>query len=101
VLFEPTRNGIEESRAAADRPAVDAEDMNTAILISPTTMRRPRRGKEGVESAIRAIEALQLDPLNVVGRSRDLLLGSRALTTRPASRWRCSMTSVASSTAVR
>jgi hypothetical protein len=30
-----------------------------------------------VASAIRAIEALQLDPLNAVSRSRDLLLGSR------------------------
>lgn len=37
------------------------------------------RGAEGVEQAMRAIEDLQLDPLQVVARSHDITLHSRVL----------------------
>ena len=41
------------------------------------------RGLEGTEAAMRRIEHLQLDPLNVVARSQDLTLNSRVLDYRP------------------
>jgi len=37
------------------------------------------KGKRGTVDALNAIEALQLDPLNVVGRSQDIVLHSRVL----------------------
>jgi uncharacterized protein YcaQ len=40
-------------------------------------------GKDGVVQAIRTMEALQLDPLNVVARSHDLALYGRVLDYRP------------------
>ena len=63
----------------------------TPINISKQTARRfvlgkqglwPGRrwkGKKGTAQAIRACEAVQLDPLNVVARSQDLVLHSRVL----------------------
>ncbi len=63
----------------------------TPITISPQTARRfilgkqglwPGRrwkGKKGVAQAISACEAVQLDPLNVVARSQDIVLHSRVL----------------------
>ena len=67
----------------------------TPIRISKQTARRfvlgkqglwPGRrwkGKKGTVQAIRACEAVQLDPLNVVARSQDLVLHSRVLDYRP------------------
>lgn len=37
------------------------------------------RGVEGIEQAIRAIEYLQLDPLQIIARSQDIMLHSRVL----------------------
>ena len=65
------------------------------ILISKQTARRfvlgkqglwPGRrwnGKKGTADAIRACEAVQLDPLNVIARSQDLVLHSRVLDYKP------------------
>ena len=65
------------------------------IIISQQTARRfvlgkqglwPGRrwkGKKGTAQAIRACEAVQLDPLNVVARSQDLVLHSRVLDYKP------------------
>jgi uncharacterized protein YcaQ len=67
----------------------------TPITISKQTARRfvlgkqglwPGRrwkGKKGTVEAIRACEAVQLDPLNVVARSQDLVLHSRVLDYKP------------------
>ena len=41
------------------------------------------RGKKGVAQAMRAGEALQLDPLNMVARSQDIVLHSRVLDYKP------------------
>lgn len=41
------------------------------------------RGIEGTEQAIRAMEYLQLDPLNIITRSQDILLHSRVLDYTP------------------
>jgi uncharacterized protein len=41
------------------------------------------KGKKGTAQAIRACEAVQLDPLNVIARSQDLVLHSRVLDYRP------------------
>lgn len=41
------------------------------------------RGKKGTADAIRACEAVQLDPLNVVARSQDIVLHSRVLDYKP------------------
>ncbi len=41
------------------------------------------RGKKGVADAMRAGEALQLDPLNMVARSQDITLHSRVLDYKP------------------
>jgi uncharacterized protein YcaQ len=40
-------------------------------------------GKEGVAAALRQIDALQLDPLNVVARSQDIAMHGRVLDYRP------------------
>jgi len=65
------------------------------IQITKTTARRfvlgrqglwPGRrwaGKEGVSKALHQIEAVQLDPLNVVARSHDIALCSRVLDYKP------------------
>src|SRR5581483_10932926 len=66
------------------------------LTISKTTVRRfvlgrqglwPGRrwiGKDGTAQALRFIEALQMDPLNVVARSHDIVLASRVLDYQPA-----------------
>lgn len=66
------------------------------ITISKATARRfvlgrqglwPGRrwaGKEGTAEALRAVEAVQMDPLNVVARSHDIVLWGRVLDYRPA-----------------
>lgn len=41
------------------------------------------RGIEGVDQAMRAMEYLQLDPLNMIARSQDILLHSRVLDYAP------------------
>jgi uncharacterized protein YcaQ len=41
------------------------------------------KGKKGTEEAIRTCEAVQLDPLNVVARSQDIVLHSRVLDYKP------------------
>lgn len=41
------------------------------------------RGSQGTEQAMRAVEYLQLDPLQVITRSQDILLHSRVLDYRP------------------
>lgn len=41
------------------------------------------KGKKGVATAIRACEAVQLDPLNVIARSQDIVLHSRVLEYKP------------------
>jgi len=41
------------------------------------------KGKKGTAQAIRSCEAVQLDPLNVVARSQDIVLHSRVLDYRP------------------
>jgi len=41
------------------------------------------RGKKGTAQAIRACEAVQLDPLNVIARSQDIVLHSRVLDYKP------------------
>lgn len=41
------------------------------------------RGKQGVVQAIRACEAVQLDPLNIFARSQDIVLHSRVLDYKP------------------
>ena len=41
------------------------------------------RGKKGTADAIRACEAVQLDPLNVIARSQDIVLHSRVLDYKP------------------
>src|SRR5260221_9933586 len=41
------------------------------------------RGIEGTEAAMRAMEYLQLDPLNIVARSQDITLHSRVLDYTP------------------
>ncbi|HEX6269187.1 MAG TPA: crosslink repair DNA glycosylase YcaQ family protein [Anaerolineales bacterium] len=65
------------------------------IIISQQTARRfvlgkqglwPGRrwkGKRGTAQAIRACEAVQLDPLNVIARSQDIVLYSRVLDYKP------------------
>ncbi|HEY3474674.1 MAG TPA: crosslink repair DNA glycosylase YcaQ family protein [Anaerolineales bacterium] len=65
------------------------------ITISPQTARRfvlgkqglwPGRrwkGKRGTVQAIRACEAVQLDPLNIFARSQDIVLHSRVLDYKP------------------
>src|SRR5688572_20155609 len=40
-------------------------------------------GKQGTAAALRACEAVQMDPLNVVARSHDIVLWSRVLDYRP------------------
>jgi len=67
----------------------------TPINISNQTARRfilgkqglwPGRrwnGKKGAEQAINACEAVQLDPLNVIARSHDIVLHSRVLDYKP------------------
>jgi len=40
-------------------------------------------GEEGVEQAMRAVEHLQLDPLNIVARSQDLMLHARVADYQP------------------
>ena len=67
----------------------------TPIVISNQTARRfvlgkqglwPGRrwkGKKGVEQAIPACEAVQLDPLNIFARSQDIVLHSRVLDYKP------------------
>ncbi len=67
----------------------------TPITISKQTARRfvlgkqglwPGRrwkGKKGAAQAIRACEAVQLDPLNVAARSQDIVLHSRVLDYKP------------------
>lgn len=41
------------------------------------------RGRKGTAQAIRACEAVQLDPLNVIARSQDIVLYSRVLDYKP------------------
>lgn len=41
------------------------------------------RGKKGTTQAIRSCEAIQLDPLNVIARSQDIVLHSRVLGYKP------------------
>lgn len=41
------------------------------------------KGKKGTAQAIRACEAVQLDPLNVIARSQDIVLQSRVLDYKP------------------
>jgi hypothetical protein len=41
------------------------------------------KGKHGTAAALRVCEAVQLDPLNVTGRSQDLVLHSRVLDYKP------------------
>jgi len=41
------------------------------------------RGKAGTAQALRAVEAVQVDPLNVIARNHDLALWSRVLDYRP------------------
>ena len=41
------------------------------------------RGKKGTATAIRECEAVQLDPLNVIARSQDIVLHSRVLEYKP------------------
>ena len=65
------------------------------ITISTTTHRRfilgkqglwPGRrfaGNEGVAAALHQMDALQLDPLNVIARSQDIALHGRVLDYRP------------------
>ncbi len=67
----------------------------TPILISKQTARRfvlgrqglwpgrRWRGRQGTAQAIRACEALQLDPLNIAARSQDIVLHSRVLDYKP------------------
>jgi uncharacterized protein YcaQ len=67
----------------------------TAITISKQTARRfilgrqglwpgrRWRGKKGTVDAIRACEAIQLDPLNIFARSQDIMLHSRVLDYKP------------------
>ncbi len=67
----------------------------TPIIISKQTARRfvlgkqglwPGRhwkGKKGTAEAIRNCEAVQLDPLNVIARSQDIVLHSRVLDYKP------------------
>jgi hypothetical protein len=69
--------------------------MTTPINISKQTARRfvlgkqglwPGRrwmGKKGTADAIKACEAVQLDPLNVIARSQDIVLHSRVLDYKP------------------
>ncbi len=40
-------------------------------------------GKQGTAEALRAVEAVQMDPLNVVARSHDIVLWSRVVDYRP------------------
>jgi uncharacterized protein YcaQ len=42
------------------------------------------KGKKGTTQAIRACEAVQLDPLNIFARSQDIVLHSRVLDYKPA-----------------
>jgi len=65
------------------------------IVISQQTARRFVLGKQGLwpgrrwkgkvdtANAIRSCEAVQLDPLNVVARSQDIVLHSRVIDYRP------------------
>jgi uncharacterized protein YcaQ len=67
----------------------------TPIIISKQTARRfvlgrqglwpgrRWRGKAGTAQAMRACEAVQLDPLNVIARSQDIVLHSRVLDYKP------------------
>ena len=67
----------------------------TPIIISQQTARRfvlgkqglwpgrRWRGKKGTTQAIRACEAVQLDPLNITARSQDIVLHSRVLDYKP------------------
>jgi hypothetical protein len=67
----------------------------TSISISQTTQRRFLLGKQGlwpgrrfagvdgVTAALNQMEALQLDPLNVIARSQDIALWGRVLDYRP------------------
>src|SRR5712692_5291619 len=41
------------------------------------------RGRKGTEQAMRAMEYLQLDPLQIIARSQDITLQSRVLDYRP------------------
>jgi hypothetical protein len=41
------------------------------------------RGREGVADALRACEAVQMDPLNVAARNQDIALWGRVLDYRP------------------
>lgn len=66
------------------------------LKISPRTLRRfvlgrqglwpgrRWRGKRGAEQALRTVESVQVDPLNVVARSHDIALWSRVLDYRPS-----------------
>ena len=44
---------------------------------------RRRLGIEGIGQAMRAMEYLQLDPLNIIARSQDIALHSRVLDYTP------------------
>ncbi|HMB23485.1 MAG TPA: hypothetical protein VKP08_11665, partial [Anaerolineales bacterium] len=41
------------------------------------------KGKKGTAQAIRSCEAVQLDPLNIIARSQDIVLHSRVLDYKP------------------
>ena len=85
---------IEKYRMPSGKPPGPFPSMNP-ITISQTTHRRfvlglqglwPGRrfsGKEGVTAALHQMEALQLDPLNVIARSQEIALWGRVLDYRP------------------
>ncbi len=84
------------TRLATTPPLCYTLPMHNNITISKTTMRRfvlgrqglwPGRrwtGQEGTAQALRAIEEAQMDPLQVVARSHDILLWSRVNDYQPA-----------------
>jgi hypothetical protein len=85
---------LRDSRLPAPAETIGNQIMNP-VSISKTTHRRFLLGKQGlwpgrrftgvdgVTAALNQMEALQLDPLNVIARSQDIALWGRVLDYRP------------------
>jgi uncharacterized protein YcaQ len=82
-------------RSTSDWPGRQALQEVIMLIINIDTARRfilgkqglwpgrRRLGIEGTEQAMRAMEYLQLDPLNIIARSQDIALHSRVLDYTP------------------
>ncbi len=68
------------------KPLVISQDVFRRFMLGKQGLYPGRRwrGKEGAADALHAIEAVQIDPLNITARNHDLILQSRVLDYQPA-----------------